>query len=408
MNFRSPRILLTCLSLSAVASAPMAAYAAGPTTLPYAEIQAENATFTGTVISGRAYPSLAAESIGKRAVTITGSQYVEFTAPVNANSIVLRYSIPDSADGLGLNATLNLSINGVAQTALPVTSKYGWFYGGYPFNNNPGDIRPHHFYDEVHRLISPISAGATVRVTANGSAPSYTIDLMDFEQVAAALPQPAGSLSITTNYGADATGVNDATSAIQTAINDASSQGKVLWIPQGTFKVTTQLHVNNVTIRGAGIWYSTIHFTTPTGSNEGFYGNYAPTPSTNVHLSDFAILGEVVTRNDGDQINGIGGPLSNSDITNLWIEHTKVGMWLDGPFDKLTVTNVRIRDVVADGINFHKGVTNSSVTQSMFRNTGDDGLAVWSDANGTSVACANDVFDHNLVEIPVLANGIAF
>jgi Malectin domain/Ricin-type beta-trefoil lectin domain/F5/8 type C domain len=399
------RIALCLATFMAVGIAPNFA-SAGPT-LPYAEVQAENAATTGTIIGpARNYPSLPSESIGKRAVTLSAGQYVEFTAPVAANSIVVRYSIPDSADGVGLNATLGLSINGAAQPDLPITSRYGWLYGGYPFNNNPGDVRPHHFYDEVHRLVPQMAIGAKVRVTAGSGAPSYTIDLMDFEQAPGPLAQPTGSLSITTDFGADASGSADSTTAIQNAVNSASSQGKVLWIPQGTFKINTQIHVNNVTIRGAGIWYATLHFITPTGNNEGLYGNYAPTPSTNVHLSDFAILGEVVARNDNDQINGIGGALTSSDITNLWIEHTKVGMWLDGPFDHLTITNVRIRDVMADGVNFHGGVTSSIVTKSFLRNTGDDGLAVWSDSRA-GTACANDTFSFNQVEIPVLANGIA-
>src|SRR5258708_6002453 len=82
-----------------------------------------------------------------------------------------------------------------AQTPLAVTSRYGWAYGGYPFNNNPSDSRPHHFYDEVHRLTSQMTAGSKVRVQvdAGNNAPSYTIDLMDFEQVAPAASQPSGS-----------------------------------------------------------------------------------------------------------------------------------------------------------------------------------------------------------------------
>jgi hypothetical protein len=394
------RISLCLLSLLAVPAW------AGPT-LPYAEVQAEDAVTTGTIIGPtRTYPGLATEAIGRRAVTLGAGQYVEFTAPMAANSIVVRYSIPDSADGNGLSATLGLTVNGAAQPDLPITSHYGWIYGAYPFNNSPGDVRGHHFYDEVHRLIPQIAAGNKVRITAGSGAPSYTIDLMDFEQVAAPLPQPAGSLSITADFGADPNGVNDSTTAIQNAVNAASSQAKVLWIPQGTYKINTQIHVNNVTIRGAGIWYSTLHFITPTGNNEGLYGNYPPTPSTNVHLSDFAILGEVYFRDDNAQINGIGGAFNNSDISNLWIEHTKCGMWLDGPFDHLTITNVRIRNQNADGVNFHGGVTNSTVTRSFFRNTGDDALAIWSDSRA-GTADANDTFSFNQIEIPVLANGIA-
>jgi hypothetical protein len=58
----------------------------------------------------------------------------------------------------------------------------------------------------------------------------------------------------------------------------------------------------------------------------------------------------------------------------------------------------------ADGINFHNGVTNSKVTNSDIRNTGDDGLATWADSARRD---ANDSFDHNTVQYPILANGIA-
>ena len=155
------RIARSGLSLCVlVMAAAGTVHAAGPTTLPYAEVQAEDATTNGTIIGpNRAYPGLATEAIGRRAVTLVQGQYVEFTAPIAANSIVLRYSIPDSADGVGRDATLGLTIGGVAQPDLAVTSRNGWFYGVYPFNNNPGDIRGHHFYDEVHRLTGSIAAG---------------------------------------------------------------------------------------------------------------------------------------------------------------------------------------------------------------------------------------------------------
>lgn len=388
---------------------------AGPA-LPYVEIQAEDAVTNGTIIGpDRSYPSLAGEASGRKAVTLGAQgQYVEFTVPQNANSIVLRYSIPDSAQGTGQTAPLGFYIDGVKQPDLSLTSIYGWAYGGYPFNNTPTDLRPHHFYDEVHRLVGQMTPGTKVKVQVDpgNNASSYTIDLIDFEQVAPAASQPAGSLSLT-DFGADPTGVNDATTATQTAVNTASSQGKVLWVPAGTYKINTQIHVDNVTIKGAGIWYSTFHFVNPYGDNEGFYGKFRQgSASQNVHLSDFAIFGEVIVRIDNDQINGIGGALSNSTVDNIWIEHTKCGMWLDGPMDNLQITNMRIRNQNADGVNFHQGVTNSSVSNSFFRNTGDDGLAMWSDSTNapgynTAVADENNSFSFNRVELPVLANGIA-
>jgi hypothetical protein len=142
----------------------------------------------------------------------------------------------------------------------------------------------------------------------------------------------------------------------------------------------------------------------------GFYGKYAPDGgSHHVNLSNFAIEGDVRERIDTDQVNGIGGALSDSTIDGLYIHHTKVGIWLDGPMNNVAVTNTVIADQIADGINFHQGVTNSSVVNSLIRNTGDDGLAMWSQAavGQPGVENANNVFDHNTVQNPSLANGIA-
>ena len=66
-------------------------------------------------------------------------------------------------------------------------------------------------------------------------------------------------------------------------------------------------------------------------------------------------------RIDTDQVNGIGGALNNSTIDGLYIHHTKVGIWLDGPMHNVTISNTVIADQIADGINFHQGVTNSRV-----------------------------------------------
>jgi hypothetical protein len=77
--------------------------------------------------------------------------------------------------------------------------------------------------------------------------------------------------------------------------------------------------------------------------------------------------------------------------------------------NNVTISNTEIADQIADGINFHQGVTNSRVVNSLIRNTADDGLAMWSQrVNGQpGIENANNVFDHNTVLSPVLANGIA-
>ena len=44
-----------------------------------------------------------------------------------------------------------------------------------------------------------------------------------------------------------------------------------------------------------------------------------------MHLSGFAIEGDVRERIDTDQVNGVGGAMSDSTIDGLYIHHTKVG-----------------------------------------------------------------------------------
>ncbi len=200
------------------------------------------------------------------------------------------------------------------------------------------------------------------------------------------------------SYGADPTGQTDSTTAIQNAINAGSAAGKAVYIPPGNYDVTAHLIVNNVTLTGAGEWYSVLG-----GNGVGVFGNFAPTPSTNVHLSNFAIYGQVNARVDSEDFMGIGGSLQDSTISDVWIQHVQAGIWMTGPFTNLKISNVRIQDTVADGINFDGGVTNSSVTNTYIRNTGDDGIALWS--NG--VADANDVISNDTVVLPILANNFA-
>ena len=445
MNSKRKKILGACVMLLLVISTidvfiTLPHTAAGATrsvatggtgaTLPYVELEAHSATTNGTII-GPSFTlgNLASDAVDRQAVQLTQGQYVQFTLPQQANSINLRYSIPDSSSGGGINASLSLYINGVKQPDLQLTSQYSWVYGppnfsncnGTDWSNTPGGTASHQF-DEMHKLLPQMAAGTTVKlqVDSEDTAPWYAIDVADFQEVPAALSEPSGYISVTdTPYNADPTGKTDATTAIQNAVNAGESQGKGVWIPQGTYLVTSHILVNNVTLTGAGPWYSILTGAPSGGGNGnnvnngtgvGVYGNdaYDGSTSSNVTLSNFAIEGQITNRVDCLQDNGIGGSLNNSNISNIWIEHTKVGMWFDGPFSGLTISGCRIDSTLADGINFHRNITNSSVTQTIVRGTGDDGLAMWSASdNVPATGDSSDSFDHDTVQSPYLANGIA-
>ncbi|HLA69956.1 MAG TPA: choice-of-anchor D domain-containing protein, partial [Steroidobacteraceae bacterium] len=386
------------------AQGAVAATGGSGASLPYSEVQAENAATNGTVLPVTyTYNTLGGEASGRRAVTLTApGQFVEFTLPSAANSIVVRFSIPDSGNGAVYTAPLALftgsspggSAN-VAQPNLTLTNAYSHYYGSYPFTNSPG-TNHHHYYDEVSALLPNLAAGTLVRLQMlSGAASSVTIDFADFEQVTPAASAPANSITVV----ADTTGGSDAAPAINSAI--AQAAGRIVWIPAGRYLVNSRIMVNNVTIRGAGMWHTVLNFSA-NSDNTGFHGNMPPNPSTNVHISNLRMNGNIQQRNDDQQTNSFGGGLSNSSITGVWTEHFKVGAWMFGPATGLTFTGVRFRNTNADGINFNGGFTNSLVTQSHFRNNGDDGLAMWS-----LQVNQNNSFTFNTVETTLLANGIA-
>ena len=122
-----------------------------------------------------------------------------------------------------------------------------------------------------------------------------------------------------------------------------------------------------------------------------------------MRLADFAIVGEISERVDTDEVNGVGGALSDSVIERLYIQHTKVGIWLDGPGEDLLVRDNVIVDQIADGINIRRGWRRVRATDNFFRNTGDDAMAMWSNLDKD----IGNRFDHNTIQTPVLANGIA-
>jgi len=424
--------VIATLPRAAQAAANIAAVGGGGATLPYVEMEAHDATTNGTIL-GPDYTlgDLASDAVDRQAVELQGQgKYVQFTLPQQANSINLRYSIPDSSSGGGINASLSVYINGVKQANdLQLTSKYSWVYGQPGFSdcnssdwsNTPGGTA-HHQFDEVHMLLPQMAQGTTVKlqVDSEDTAPWYALDVADFQQVPTALTEPSGYISVTSSpYNADPTGVTDSTTAIQNAVNAGESQGKGVWIPRGTYLVTSHILVNNVTLTGAGPWYS-ILTGAPTGGGNGnnvnggtgvgIYGNdaYDGSTSSNVTLSNLAVEGQITNRVDCLQDNGIGGSLNNSTISNVWVEHTKVGMWFDGPFSGLTISNSRIDSTLADGINFHRNITNSTVTQTAIRGTGDDGLAMWSSSdNVPATGDASDSFTYDTIQSPYLANGIA-
>ncbi|MFJ8504571.1 discoidin domain-containing protein [Streptomyces avermitilis] len=361
-----------------------AAHAAAGADLPFTSAEAESATTTGTKIGpDHTQGTIASEASGRQAVRLSAGQRVEFTAPRAANAVNVSYNVPDGQSG-----SLNVYVNGtkLAKT-LTVTSKYSyvdtsWIAGA----------KTHHFFDNARLLLGQnVQPGDKIAVEAVST--QVTVDVADFEQVAAAATKPAGAVSVT-DKGADPSGQGDSTQAFRSAI--AAAQGGVVWIPPGDYRLTSSLNgVQNVTLQGAGSWYSVVHtsrFIDQSSSSGG------------VHLKDFAVIGEVTERVDSNPDNFVNGSLGpGSSVSGMWLQHLKVGLWLTGNNDNLVVENNRILDTTADGLNLNGNARGVRVRNNFLRNNGDDALAMWSLYSPDT----DSSFENNTISQPNLANGIA-
>ena len=371
--------------------------------LGFVEYEAENGATNARIVGPDvAFTTLAAEASGRRAVLLEAERdFVEFTLSAAANALTVRYAVPDGADARINDATLNVYATGKRIAVLPVTSRYCCYYGRYPFTKNAADGNGHHFFDHARTLLDHVlPPGTVVRLMRSPETKGVwcAIDLVDFELVPAPLKRPPNSLSVA-DFGADRRGASDSREAFSKAIAAASSARRALWIPAGRFRLDGHLEVDRVEIAGAGAWYSILQ-----GDGVGLYGRNAPHPSQAVDIHDLAIVGEVRERDDHKALAGIGGALGGgSRIHDLFIQHVKVGVWLDGPFDGLLISHVSVFDTTADGLNLHRGISNVIVEENFFRNNGDDGIASWAENSANH----HIVIRHNTVIAPILANGVA-
>jgi len=367
---------------------------------------------TGTVLGPQYAPFLVeTESSGQECVKLVAAgEYVEFTAQSAANAMVVRYSLPDAPGGGGINSTLGLYQNGQLVKELPVTSRYSWLYGRYPFSNKPGEGKPRNFYDELRLKNLAFAKGDLIRLQKTDNDASYCIiDLVDLENVTPPLAAPANSLSVT-QFGTGGKGETDDTEALRHCIVEAVKQGRIVWVPAGVYKVTGDIIVpSDATIQGAGMWHTTFVGDDELYSQSNRRVRFKLT-GNNIHLADFAIVGKLNYRNDNEPNDGIVGVHSkNSTIARIWVEHTKVGMWFY-VCSNLVVDSCRIRDTLADGINFCVDTRNSVVQNCTTRNTGDDCFAMWPAASDQgfvqqSPSPGSNVFRHCTGQLPFLANG---
>jgi hypothetical protein len=242
--------LLALLSLAIPHSLP----GAGAHT-PFTTVEAETGSlhggaFVSAFVHGSPVPAVATlelEASGGAFVRLnrTGAA-VSWRNPVaGANGIVVRNSIPDTPEGGGRIATLNLYVDGEFRQALRLSSEQSWSYRtprGWLDKPDSGGM-PFHFYNEDLAFITgaPVALGSvlTLRKDPDNNAPDYSLDCIDLEAVPQPSTRPPGSLSVL-DFGASPDVDLDSQKAIERCIKEARNQGVPVWIPPGRYVISSE------------------------------------------------------------------------------------------------------------------------------------------------------------------------
>ncbi|MDT7785396.1 MAG: hypothetical protein QOF58_3815, partial [Pseudonocardiales bacterium] len=376
--------------------------------VPWQHIEAEDAVTAGgaQVLSpNRTIGDYAGEASGRRAVTLnsTGAS-VEFTTSAPTNTLVTRFSIPDSSGGGGITSNLNVYVNGQFHKAIDLTSKYMWQYGNEASpNNSPGSGGPRHIYDEANVLLnSTFPAGTKIKLQKDATnTTNYAIDFVNFEQVTAAGNPDAAHYAVPAGFTHQ-----DVQNALDRVRMDTTGTLTGVYLPAGTYQTAQKFTVYGKAIRvvGAGPWFT--RFQAPTTQENTDIGFDSQSSASGSTFSGFAVFGNYTQRNDGPgKVFNFAG-VQNMTIENIWVEHMMCMFWGNN-VDNNTIKDSRIRDMYADGINMTNGSAGNRVANIDARSTGDDAFALFAATDGGGTGQQNNVFENLSVQTPWRAAGLA-
>ena len=390
--------------------------------VPYTRYEAEEASRSDGTTLERSddLESTAIEASGQSYVALNDkNSSVDFTASAAANALDLRFTLPDHTSG-----RVDVRVNNETVATLDLSSESAWQYvgGSSVYDESGAGLRARFRFDEVHTLLGrQVQKGDHIQIVKVGDDQnSYGIDFIELEQAASAIERPEGAVSIADyNNARPGDGVADdaaLAAAMDAAANTAS---KTVYIPAGTWEFSRKIGINHpgLTFQGAGLWYTNIFFTSDQAKGGGIVFNHGASKET---LTDFAMSSNLKSRyNQEAQYKGFSGEAGdNTRVANVWVEHFECGFWMGDYVDAsqmlytngMVIENARIRNNLADGVNFAQGTKDSTVRNSSVRGNGDDGLASWASIDTYShsearVAEGNS-FIGNTVELGWRASGI--
>ncbi len=371
--------------------------------MPYDMYEAEDGQIGGgaaVVGPNRTIGDLAGEASGRKAVTLnsTGS-YVQWTTKASTNTLVTRFSVPDGTAG----KTLDIYVNGTLLKPITLTSHFAWLYGSETSpGNDAGSGGPRHIYDEAHIMLgTTVPAGAVIKLQKDAANTSqYAIDFVNTEQVAPIANPDATKYTVPAGFTQQ-----DVQNAFDKVRSDTTGLVGV-YLPAGDYPTTNKFQISGKAIKvvGAGPWYTTFH---TDAAQENTDAGFSVQPTANgSSFSGFSFFGNYTSRIDGPGKVFDLTDISNITIDNLWVEHTVCFVWATH-IDHVTVTNSRVRDTFADGINLTNGSQNNLVSNVETRATGDDSFALFAATDHNSADLTGNVFQNLTSLLTWRAAGIA-
>lgn len=386
--------------------------------MPYTRYDSEKAELSGTAVF------LESSDYGKMKVATQASNqsyvklrakgdYAQWKVTTDGSGVTMRYTMPDTSDGMGQSGSLDVYVNGTYDQTVNLTSYHMWQYfaGGNPSDVNDGGA-PLFAFDEVHfKLNKSLKSGDIIRIVNNDSKNlQYGIDFIEVEKVPDKIEKPENAESVL-DYGAIPNDGKDDYAAFRDCIYVANNLHKDVYIPEGTYHLSKTLTVKaeNIKITGAGMWHTNLKFT----SDQQYGGGISGNDCKNVEFCNMYIDSNLRSRYKENAVyKCFRDVFENCVFHDIWEDHFECGFWF-GDYDQNTgysdgtkIVNCRIRNNFADGVNFCQGTSNAAVYNCSVRNNGDDGLAMWNNDYYSKDEVGN-IFAYNTIELGWRAGAIA-
>jgi hypothetical protein len=251
-------------------------------------------------------------------------------------------------------------------------------------------------------LGTTVPAGSKIKLQKDAAnTTTYAIDFINTEQVSPIANPDAAKYAVPTGFTQQ-----DVQNALDRVRMDTSGALIGVYLPPGDYQTASKFQVYGKAVKvvGAGPWYT--RFFAPSTQDNTDIGFRADGTASGSSFANFAYFGNYTSRIDGPGKVFDFANIANITIDNVWNEHTVCLYW-GANTDNVTISNSRIRDTFADGINMTNGSTDNHINNIESRATGDDSFALFSAIDAGGADEKNNLFENLTSLLTWRAAGVA-